>query len=209
MLIAGIFFIAVISKAQTNWSLKTNKDGVRIFTKTIPQSGLKAIRVQCALDATLTQMAALVLDVNAGKDWVYGTKSSLLLKAVSPAELYYYSEVKLPWPLSNRDFISHLVAAQDAATKVVTIIGPTIPDYLPEKKDIVRVQHSCGKWTLSPAGNHRINIDYELEADPGGSLPVWLINLFGTSGPLETFRQLKVQVQKPAYIKARLPFIVD
>lgn len=195
------------ANAQTDWTLKRAKDGISIYTKTMSSSGLKGIRVKCSLPAKLSQMVALIMDVDAGEEWVYGTKSSVLLRKVSPSELYYYSEVDIPWPLSNRDFIAHLIVSQDPRTKVVTINGPTEATYLPVKKNIVRVNHSNGKWILTPTKNNSIQIDYTLEVDPGGTIPVWLVNLFATSGPTETFKKMKTQIQKPQYVNANLSFI--
>lgn len=205
--IACLYSVSVY--AQKEWTLKSNRDGIKVLTRTESASGLKEIKVQCTVKASLSQMVALVMDVNAGVDWVYATRSSTLLKRVSASELYYYSEVEMPWPLSNRDFIAHLIVSQDAVTKTVTINGPTVPGYVPEKEDLIRVQHSTGKWLLSPAANHSVLIDYTLLVDPGGSIPTWLVNLFATKGPMETFRKLKQQIVKPAYAQASLPYIVD
>lgn len=200
---------SIPAQAQKDWSLRSNKEGIKVFTRTEAASGLKEIKVQCAVQATLSQMVALVMDVNAGADWVYATRSSTLLKRVSASELYYYSEVEMPWPLTNRDFISHLMVSQDAATKTVTINGPTVPGYVAEKEDIIRVQHSAGKWVLTPLAGQQVHIDYTLLVDPGGSIPTWLVNLFATKGPTETFRKLKTQITKPAYARASLPYIVN
>jgi hypothetical protein len=202
-----LFFFYDLANAQTDWTLKKTNDGINIYTKTVSASGLKGIKVKCSLPAKLSQMVALIMDVDSGEDWVYGTKSSILLKKVSPSELYYYSEVDIPWPLSNRDFIAHLIVSQDPRTKVVTINGPTEANYLPVKKNIVRVNHSNGKWILTPTKNNIIQIEYTLEVDPGGTVPVWLVNLFATNGPTETFKKMKAQVQKSQYVNANLSFI--
>ncbi|QHS59003.1 START domain-containing protein [Chitinophaga agri] len=207
-LITGLAMLfSLMSYAQTNWTLKHNKDGIQIYTKTIENSDYKGIKVKCSLPATLTEFTAVIMDVNTAGEWLYATKSSTLLKQVSPAEVYYYSEVGLPWPLSNRDFICHLTASQDPRTKVVTIDGPVVPDYMPAKDGIVRVTQSSGKWIITPAGPNMVNIEYTLEANPGGSLPAWLVNLFVTKGPMESFKKLKVQVDKPQYRKVQFAFI--
>ena len=189
--------------------MKSEKEGIRVYTRTFPDSKFKAIRVELELEASLSQMVAVLLDVNAGVDWVYATKSSVLLKRVSPTELYYYSEVSIPWPFNNRDFIAQLKVTQDSVTHVVTVDGPTVADYLPVKKDIVRVVRSEGRWVIIPVGKGRIRVEYELRTDPGGDLPAWLFNLFVTKGPLESFENLKAQLKKPAYANVRLPFIVE
>lgn len=195
--------------AQTDWDLKTEKKGLKVYTRTFPDSKFKAIKVQLELEATLSQLVAVLMDVNTGASWVYATKTSVLLKQISPAELVYYSEVKLPWPINNRDFIARLKVSQDPNTRVVTIDGPTMPDYVPAKKDIIRVKASEGKWIIAPTGKGYIRVEYTLRTDPGGDLPAWLFNLFVTKGPVESFENLKVQIKKPAYVNAHLPFIVD
>ena len=194
---------------QENWKLKSDRDGIAIFLRSLPDSKFKAVKVECELAASLSQLVTVILDVNTGDQWVYSTKSSVLLKQVSPSELYYYSEVNIPWPASNRDFIAHLIAVQDPYSKVVTIYGPTVPNYVPVKNDIVRITQSEGKWVITPIGPHRIKVEYTLQVDPGGNIPAWLINLFAAKGPYESFKNLRTQLQKPAYVNAHLPFIVD
>src|SRR6186713_1044434 len=98
---------------QENWKLKSNKDGIAIFLRSLPDSKFKAVKVECEVNATLSQLVAVILDVKTGAEWVYSTKSSILLRQVSPSELFYYSEVSIPWPASNRDFIAHLITVQD------------------------------------------------------------------------------------------------
>jgi hypothetical protein len=197
------------ARSQSDWELRTQKKGITVYTRTFPDSKFKAIKVELLLQTNLTRLVAVLLDVNTATDWVYATKSATLLKQVSPSELIYYSEVRLPWPMSNRDFIARLIATQDPHTKVVTIDGPTIADYVPVKKDVVRVKHSEGKWIITPMGNGHLRVEYTLRTDPGGDVPAWLFNLFVTHGPLESFEKLQQQVQKPAYNNARLPFITE
>lgn len=203
------FLIAGSASAQPNWELRTEKKDIKVYTRTFPDSKYKAIKVELILQTTLSRLVTVLLDIKTAPEWVYATKSAILLKQVSPAELIYYSEVRLPWPISNRDFIAHLITTQDPHTRVVTILGPTMNDYVPEKKDIVRVRRSEGKWTLTPVDGNHIRVEYTLQTDPGGDIPAWLFNLFVTKGPLESFEHLKTQLDKPLYNDGRLPFIVD
>ncbi|SFD46595.1 START domain-containing protein [Chitinophaga sp. CF118] len=208
MIFSMAMLLCLFCKGQNNWKLKQNKDGIEIYTKSVETSNLKAIRVHCALPVTLSQLVTVIMDVNTAVDWVYSTKSSSLLKKVSAAELYYYSEVSLPWPISNRDFVAHLKVTQDPHSKVVTIDGPVVDNYVAEKKDIVRVKSSYGRWVLTPQKNG-VKIEYTLETDPGGSLPAWLVNLFVAKGPHETFKKLKEQLKKAEYKNATLAYIKE
>jgi len=187
------------ASAQTNWKLATDKDGIKVYTSIVPDSKIKAIKVECDLEATPSQLVALIMDVKTATDWVYHTKSAVVVKQVSPSELYYYSEVNLPWPAANRDFVAHLTVSQNPDTKVVTIQGPAVPGLVPAKTGVVRIDHSDGKWLITPMGTDQVKVVYTIHVDPGGDLPSWLVNMFATEGPLHIFRNLRAELQKPAY----------
>jgi hypothetical protein len=198
-----------VVQAQNNWTLSTEHDGVKVYTRPSANSKLKAIKVMCNIQASPSQLLAAVLDIKTCSEWVYHSKQNVMIKQVSPLELFYYSEVEVPWPAENRDFVVHIQAEQDPQTKVITVTSPCIPGYIPEKPHIVRISHSVGNWTITPLGKNQVRAEYVLEVDPGGSIPAWLINLFATKGPLETFKNLKAHVQNDEYKKAHYSQITD
>ncbi len=195
--------------AQSDWQLKTDQDGIKIYTREIPGSKIKALKVDATFDATSAQLVNLIMDVNNARDWVYHTKSSTLIKRVSSSELYYYSEVSLPWPLADRDFVAHLMVSQNPETKIVTIDGPAVNGMVEPKPGVVRVSDSKGKWVITPIGNGQVNVEYNIHLDPGGTLPSWLINMFATQGPMNIFRNIKVELQKPAYRNTEMAFALN
>lgn len=193
--------------AQNNWHLAVDREGVKVFTSTVATSKIKAIKVQCQLQAKASQVVALLLDVESAPDWIYHTKSCQLVRQVSPSELYYHSEVSLPWPAENRDFVAHLKVTQNLQSKAVTIDGPSVKGMVPIRKGVVRVNDSKGKWILTPQSGNHLQVEYSLHVDPGGSIPAWLTNMFATQGPLDIIRQMKIQLKKSKYQNAQLSFI--
>lgn len=208
-LLVLLLFNFYLCMAQDKWKLRTEEDGIKIYTSPVLNSAIKAIKAECMLNATPSQLVAVITDLKHCKDWVYHSKSNILVKVVSPSELYYYSEVVVPWPAQNRDFIAHIMVSQNSQTKVVTVDAPCVADMVPRRQKIVRITHSVGKWTITPVKKNLIRVEYELEVDPGGTVPVWLVNLFATQGPMETFEKLKVQVQTPLYKNQHFSFIND
>lgn len=206
-----LFIISVCSLpslAQTQWKLIADKEQIRIYSSAVPESKIKAIKVDCVVDASLSQMVSLLLDVEAGTQWVYKTKSCTVVKRVSPTDLYYHSEIGLPWPLDNRDFVAHLITKQDPLTKTVTIDGPVVAGMVPPQKNVVRVNDSKGRWVLTPTAG-KVRIEYTLHTDPGGYLPAWAVNAFAAEGPMETFKSMKQQLKLPKYRNASLTFIAN
>ncbi len=205
----AILCTQAIGQKEGDWKLKMDKEGIVVYSKSTAGSRFKAIKVECTFATTLSQLVKVLLDIKTTQEWLYSTKSCVLLKQVSPLELYYYSEVNIPWPLSNRDFVAHLKVVQDPHTKIVTMHGPAIEGYVPVKPTIVRVTHSESNWVITPIAKNLCRVEYILQVDPGGSIPVWLINLFAAKGPYETFKKLEIYLKKHAYNKGHSTFIVD
>lgn len=213
-LVNKVFFMSLFmvlaaasASAQNDWKLSADKEGIKIYTSVVSDSKIKAVKVECDLNTTPSQLVAVVMDINSATDWVYHVKSAKLIKQVSPSELYYYSEVSLPWPVANRDFVAHLIVTQDPASKVVTIDGPAVQGFVPVKKGVVRVDNSFGRWVITPVGTGQVHVQYTIHTDPGGAIPAWLVNIFATDAPLKIFEGLKVQLQKPAYKNTALAFV--
>ena len=202
-----LLFKMPVALAQYQWKLNSESDGIKVYSSSVPDSKIHAIKVECEFNASASQLVAVLLDVKTGADWVYHTKSASLIKQVSPSELYYYSEVDIPWPVQNRDFVAHLTVTQNKETKVVTVDGPAVDGLVDHKNGIVRINHSKGKWVITPKSDKLINVSYTLQVDPGGAIPAWLVNLFSSEGPLHSFRLLRSQLKKTAYRNASYSFI--
>ena len=59
-----VLFAATGVWGQEDWKLKSDKEGVAIYLRSLPDSKFKAIKVECEVNATLSQLVAVLLDVN-------------------------------------------------------------------------------------------------------------------------------------------------
>lgn len=196
------------ASAAREWALKKQNGDLKVYTAPVPNSPCKAVRVQCTVNGKFSQVIASLCDLPRQKEWVYNIKSSTLLKKVQENELIYHSEVSVPWPCANRDFIAHLKIEQPS-TSVVTITTKGESSYIPEKEGVVRVKTSSALWTMTALGNNKIAVDYVVQFDPAGDVPSWLINMFVTKGPYETFDKLQQRIDMPEYKAAHYDFIKE
>jgi hypothetical protein len=190
------------------WKLKKETGSIKIYTADLDRSDFKSVKVECTVKGTFSQVVAALFDINRHPEWVFNCKSAKLLRTVGGNEMIYYSEVDVPWPATNRDFIAHL-KAQQIAPNVVTIESHAEPVYIPEQGGLVRVKQSKAEWRMTAIGNNTIKIDYVVQFDPSGSVPAWLTNMFVTKGPMETFEKLQGRVSMQVYKNARFDFIKD
>ncbi|MCD6063922.1 MAG: lipid-binding protein [Flavipsychrobacter sp.] len=204
----GLICLSMTATAhQHNWQLKKQEGDLKIYTGTAEVSKVKALKVEYKINASLKQLAAVLLDVAGQPAWVYSTKSSSLLQKLSDSEFVSYSEKVMPNPFSNRDLVTKVTMSQDPATKVLTINVTGLPKYIPEKDDLVRVPMAKAKWTVTPLSNTQLKVEYVAEAEPGGNIPSWVANLFLLKGPSESFKKLSAVVQQPKYRNATVSFI--
>lgn len=204
----GFFFIFSFCRAQ-EWIIKSDKNGIKTYAKKVTDSKINAVKIETVYAATLAQFVSVLLDVGSYDSWIFNSKSTRLLKQVSPSELFYYSEVSFPWPAVNRDFVSHVMITQDPHTKVVCVNANNVEGYIPVKSNIVRISRSSGRWIITPIGKNEVKVAYVLQVDPGGDLPAWLINPFAAKGLVETFKNLRNQVKKSTYASAHPAFLTE
>lgn len=177
--------------AQNNWTLQKEKDGIKISNRHSVTSPFNDIRVELDLPGNIDQLAAILLDVNDYKDWSYATKVSKLIVQQGPENLIYYTEIEVPWPATNRCFYARFDLKKDAVAQTILVNAVNIPDYKPISKDLVEVPLTKGTWRVTTVSKKLIHVDYTLELNPGGSLPAWMLNLFSTKGPMESFENIK------------------
>jgi ribosome-associated toxin RatA of RatAB toxin-antitoxin module len=187
--------LGIAAFAQENWKLQKDKNGIKVYSAEYPDSKIRAIKVVATYEATPAEIADLVMDVNTATEWVSRLKSCSVVKRVSQNELYYYAEVSLPWPVANRDFVAHLTRYDNSQTGAINIDGPAVAGMTAEKKGIVRINNSDGKWIITPQANNQVRVEYSLHVDPAGSIPSWLVNMFSGETPMQIFENLRQQLK--------------
>jgi ribosome-associated toxin RatA of RatAB toxin-antitoxin module len=195
------------SGGQEDWVLKKDENGVAVYTRYAENSHLKEIRAVTVVESSLSAIVALLLDVKNYPHWIYACSESSTLNVINDHEAYHYQVTHLPWPLNDRDMISHFDIEQEEATRIVAITNSSEPDYIPDKKSIVRVKRVQSNYRLTPLGNGKVNVEFELFVDPGGSIPAWLINANIVMAPYKT--TVSMIKQLPNYQKASFPFITE
>ncbi|HJS54139.1 MAG TPA: START domain-containing protein [Chitinophagaceae bacterium] len=198
--LAGLVLFSTFASAaigQYNWKLSKDKDGIKVYQSEVKHSKYKNIKVECTLEGTYDKLMAILNDVINQKKWVYNNINSSILKRISGNEFYYHSETHLPWPMTNRDAIIHLKMNKDSLNRFLKVSAVSVPGYAPEKNGIVRVPRSDISWYVTMPSAKTISIVYIFDAEPGGSLPAWAVNMFTDKGPYESFKKLSELLKRP------------
>jgi hypothetical protein len=202
-----VFFYMNTCYSQTEWDLKKDKDGIKVYTGKLQDSKFNAIKVICKLNGSLSSLAAILLQPALQPEWVDATKTSFLVKRLAANHIYYYNIASLPWPLMNRDMVIDMIIHQDSLSKKMTIHANSIDKIKPEITGLVRIPLSQATWEIVPIGLNRIQVEYTLKINPGGGIPAWVVNMFIAKVPYESFHSLSKIIQENRFQKQQFDFI--
>jgi hypothetical protein len=201
LLYSGIGF------TQTDWKLEKNKNNILVYTRFISGSSYKEFKAVKTIKSTLSGVVALFNDASAFTQWIDGCIEATTLKKISDTENYGYYVSYAPWPVTNRDMITHAVITQDSITKMVTVELNGSPDYVPEKSGLVRIEKLKGCWKFFPRGNGLVEVTYQLHVELGGNVPAWLANSFAVDNPFNTLMNVDEIIKKDKYQLAVYKYI--
>ncbi len=189
--------------AATKWQLRKDEEGIKVYSASTETSEFKMIKVECIVEATPAILVAILKDIDKKHEWVYSSKESEVLQINNPNDFVMYSQVSVPWPFLDRDYIAHLVFKQ-VSPGFMTVDVYSEPDKVPARNGIVRVKNHSAHWDVYTIDATKIKVVYTVTFDPGGAVPAWLSNLFVVKAPFETFQTLRNKVTQPKYRNASM-----
>lgn len=206
-----LFFVsALFAQPEDDWELVSEKEGVKVYTKSVDGHKIKSMRMSCEIEGTsLSSFAAVFHDMSSYQDWVYSGKEPSLLLKLAENEIFYYVRSDFPWPMSDRDFVVHNKVWQNPNTYTFYSHSTVLNDYLDEVEDVVRIKEFDATWEITPLKNGRYNLKYTFFTDPGGSIPNWIVNRFLDVGPFQTIKNLEQEAKKEKYQKVEFSYLKE
>ena len=187
----------VISSVESNkkWELAKNKNGVEVYTCQVIESKIKEFKAVTIVSCRMKKLEGLVDKVSDYPNWQENITTAKTFKKISNKEkvIYYTSEV--PWTISNRDVVVSCKKTV-ASDGVVTYNIKGASGYISMKDGFVRIKDIKGKWQFTPLKIGEIEVVYQFLADPAGSIPNWLINMFIADGPYQTLMNIKAKCKQ-------------
>lgn len=191
------------------WEFIKEKDNIKVWTKPSENSSFKKVLIKSNFDATLSTLVMIGRDVKSYSDWVFRNIGSSVVETESKQSLIYHSVSDMPWPMEDRDAVVRNKVRQDPTTKKVYIDSKMIQNHPFSKEGVLRAKEYHAQWVLTPLENNQVEVLLCVFAEPGGSIPAWLANLFLDKGPIETFLSIKRLSKQEPYKSATFDFITN
>ena len=192
-----------------DWKLRKDEEGIQVYTRDAEGSDIDELKVVSTFHASLSAVVAVIMDANNFPNWIYACTEGKILNQPSPTEQYQYQLMNAPYPIADRDIVTHFTLTQDKNTGVVSTTAAAAPDYIPEKDDVVRVPVFIGVYQLTPLAGGNVEVVYTLRMEPGGSIPDWLVNATIVAGPFQSNLEMAKQIQSSKYHDIKLDFIKE
>jgi len=185
------------ASANRDWEASTSTNGVQLYLRDYPDSGLPEFKGVTVLEASMASVIAFVL------------------ASINPREQYIYQVNKIPWA-RDRDIILRAELSYRDNGRNIRIAVSATPDFC-QTHDIanceridtgrfVRVEQSKGSYYLEQLAANRVRVTWQQHIDPGGRIPAWLARPQIKELPLKTLANLAKQVQKPRYQNKEIQF---
>lgn len=188
VLLCAVFLIPLHSYSQNSWEIDKNKEGIKVYTRIEDHSEFKSFKAVMMVAASTDELLKILKNADGFTSWYGFTKTSKLLKQERGVQ-YNYVETIFPWPYSNRDMV-YRMSIDTSIPRAIKITLKGIPDYIQDKKGIVRMEKAEGYILLKPMED-KTEVIYVFHSEPGDNVPSWLANNSMAELPFKTLSGLR------------------
>lgn len=190
--------------AEDEWKQIHEENGIKVWQREVEGSSFVEFRGAAEVKANLRMILAVLHDNDRKTEWLGRCAENRLVRAKKTAgNNVIYNRTRSGVPLiDDRDVVIESFLTVQREQKKVRIDVKNVSDPLaPERDGIVRMPKLTLSWTLEYKNPTTTGVVYQVQADPGGLLPAWIVNLVSKEIPFKTISGLREQVKKPGYDK--------
>ena len=173
-----------------DWVKETDRKGIVVYLRSVPESQIKEFRAEVKVKVPIKKIIPVLLDFRSYPKWIYATTGTYLIDSKNNKDYIYYTVVKCPEPVKDRDLVIKMTIEELSDNKCV-IKTTTLPKFIGEKPNRIRVKDFYGTWELTKISDTETLIMNQCYTDPAGKVPDWLINMMISTGPYETLENLR------------------
>ena len=197
----GLAFAPAAHANSGQWEEVFEEAGIKVWQRSIPGQSLVEFRGRGVIPSSYKQILAVLADHKRKQEWMESCVGNRRVRVHGPGKVVMYNRTGSTVPLvSDRDVVmeSNVDIWADRRQITVDIWAVEDPD-APPVDGVVRMPDLKASWVLRALSPERTEVTYNVRADPGGSIPHWVVNMVAKKIPFKTLRNLRKQVDKPGY----------
>lgn len=187
----SLLLLASNAQAQ-EWKVVRKENGITVSQKEVPGRGLPTFRGASTINANLYEVLAILADFDSHCKWMHGCHTAKLLKEFDDYHRISYNRTDAPWPIDDRDAVLESQIEVQSEKHTILIRFKSIKSALmPEVDGVVRMNTTRGYYMLTAVSPTKTRVQYEVDADPGGFLPDWVVVMAAEDVPYNTLTNLR------------------
>ena len=220
-----IFLASVITTSAADWVQKSERDGIRVYTRLIEGSNIQEFKGETVVNCNIKQVNAIVDNVPNLENWMADTGTNYVLDTFNShpdgnKELFLFNISTTPFGIAYRCgvFYSKITVTEKMITRTVELapdsqLTPaaknalnTFYTKLPLNKngrllkksalnEMVRFTEMHGLWTFEKLGESRTKVSWSVKLNPGGYIPSAFANATAKNNPYNTLKGLITQIR--------------
>ncbi|KAI8343726.1 hypothetical protein BC941DRAFT_343159 [Chlamydoabsidia padenii] len=164
--------IKTLTSDLTGWEFSQEKDGVKLYSKSVEGSSIPLVRGDYLLkttDYTVEQVATVASLPGARAIWDEKYHSSEIKETFTRYEYLFWVRLSTPWPISNRDFVGCIL--RDMSADLCYLSMASVEDNsVGAVSGCVRGNLICSGWKFEKV-SEGVQITYVTQVDLAGSIP--------------------------------------
>ncbi len=207
LFMAGVVAVALTAVAEirvSEWEEVSGKDGIVGYTRMTSLTGVEEVKAVGMVGAPVAVIEAVIRDVEAETQYMYkcAEAAEVNLPGLTATDDigYVYNRTSMPWPVDDRYVVVKSVNMVDSKTGTLYVRAREMTaDFPHAPSGLVRMPLLRYIMIVTPVGESKSQVHYQVLADPGGNLPAFLVNLFSKDMGVYTIAGLRTIVKKKKY----------
>lgn len=180
-----------------DWEVTSERDGIVASQRMAAGLRYPQLRAQGVVRGTPQQVLAVLLDVPGYPAWVPDCAEAKALRKTGAWRSLIYTRTDLPWPVLDREaVVDQEVFFVRAPTLIKVEFRAVAAPEVPRAINTIRTDFAEGSYTIEALDAGRSRVTYRIDADPGGHVPDWLVQLQIRRNPLETLAGLRRRLEE-------------
>jgi hypothetical protein len=163
------------SEVHGKWKLARNDSGIKIFTRWINVDNsfkVRQLKGEMVIDHPVVYVSNYIKDDEIASQWLNRTLEHKKIQSIGQNEWMTYTLFNLPWPFDNQDLVAKNTIHKSGENIVIQVDG--MPDFIPEKQGINRIENFEGLWRLTRVGNDKTRVEYTIVTKVKPIAPRWI-----------------------------------
>ncbi len=195
LLALGVAALVRADAGQGAWVQIRSDDGITSWEKKDSGAALSSYRARVTMTDDIWPILAVLDDVDRACEWTAHCLEMRRVRSLADNAIVVYAKMNAPWPVQDRDVVTKVTVESGAPGELNVSIRAVRDAQLPECEHVVRLPKMVASYRFRQLGPRRTTVEYELEIDPGGTLPDWLKQLISKNFAHDTLDRLRDRVR--------------